>query len=72
MAADELDRVFDRFYRTDPSRARATGGSGLGLTIARQLAATQGGALTAASAPGVGSTFTCLIPAAPTLPDSGA
>lgn len=71
MAADELDRVFDRFYRTDPSRARATGGSGLGLTIARQLAVAQGGALTAASEPGMGSTFTCLIPAALTPADCG-
>ena len=64
MSADELGRVFERFYRIDPSRARATGGSGLGLTIARQLAAAQGGALTAESAPGVGSVFTCLMPAA--------
>ena len=72
MSPDELARVFDRFYRTDPSRARATGGSGLGLTIARQLAVAQGGALTAASAPGAGSTFTCLIPAASMPPDNGA
>lgn len=63
MSPDELARVFDRFYRTDPSRARATGGSGLGLTIARQLAAAQGGTLTAASTPGGGSKFTCLLPA---------
>lgn len=66
MAPDELARVFDRFYRTDPSRARATGGSGLGLTIARQLAVAQGGILTAESAPGSGSKFTCLIPASET------
>ena len=68
MPPDELARVFDRFYRTDPSRDRATGGSGLGLTIARQLATAQGGIITAESAPGSGSKFTCLIPAPETAP----
>lgn len=70
MSADDLGRVFERFYRIDPSRTRATGGSGLGLTIARQLAVAQGGALTAESSPGEGSVFTCLMPAAPTPPES--
>ena len=62
IAPDDLERVFDRFYRTDPSRARATGGSGLGLTIARQLAAAHGGNLTATSTLGEGSRFICTLP----------
>jgi histidine kinase len=63
IAADELALIFERFYRVDRSRARASGGSGIGLTIARHLAWAMGGTLTAASTgPGRGSTFTLTLP----------
>ena len=45
LAPEDLKKVFDRFYRVDPSRARATGGAGLGLTIARQLVEAHGGSI---------------------------
>lgn len=57
IAADDLERVFERFYRTDPSRSRETGGFGLGLSIARELAIAMGGGITVTSEPDVGSTF---------------
>jgi two-component system sensor histidine kinase BaeS len=69
IAAADLPHVFDRFWRADRARARATGGSGLGLSIARKLAQAHGGDVTAASTLGAGSTFTVRLPAAPA--DSG-
>ena len=63
IAAEELPKVFDRFYRAD--RSRSTPGSGLGLSLARALARSMGGDLTAESTPGRGSLFTLLLPAAP-------
>ena len=60
---DELSLVFERFYRADPSRA--DGGAGLGLSIARQIAASHGGEIRAESTPGEGSTFTLLLPQKP-------
>ena len=70
IAPDALPHVFDRFWRGDPARSRHTGGSGLGLSIARQIVADHGGTIEAASEPGRGSTFTITLPAAPpaTLP----
>ncbi|SDS25972.1 sensor histidine kinase [Actinoplanes derwentensis] len=62
MNAEEVSRVFDRFWRADLSRQRATGGSGLGLTIARRIIADQGGSLDAESTAGVGTTFTARLP----------
>ncbi len=61
---DALPHVFDRLYRADPSRDRATGGSGLGLTIARQLVEAHGGTIWAESEPGAGSCFGFDLPAA--------
>jgi signal transduction histidine kinase len=65
IAAEHLGHVFDRFYRADESRSRATGGAGLGLAIARQLVAAQRGDIRVDSAgPGAGSTFIVSLPAA--------
>jgi two-component system sensor histidine kinase BaeS len=55
--------VFERFYRADPSRDRATGGAGLGLAIVRRLAEAHGGTVSAASdGEGRGTTFTIQLP----------
>lgn len=63
IAADDLDRVFHRFQRLDTSRQPDSGGSGLGLTIARALVQSQHGDLLAHSeGPGKGSTFTIRLP----------
>ena len=60
---EALVHVFDRFYRTDPSRSRETGGSGLGLAIVKALVEAQGGTVEAASpGPGHGSVFTLHFP----------
>jgi histidine kinase len=65
IAADDLPLVFERFYRVDRSRARASGGNGIGLTIARHLAWAMGSDLSAASdGPGKGSSFTLTLPRA--------
>ena len=64
IASEDLPRIFDRFYRADPSRARATGGAGLGLTIARRLTEAHGGAIEAESAAGQGSRFILRLPVA--------
>jgi signal transduction histidine kinase len=59
IAPEHLPHVFERFYRADPSRDRATGGAGLGLAIVRRLAEAHGGSATAHSdGEGRGSTFT--------------
>ncbi len=64
IPADEAEMVFERFYRVDPSRSRATGGAGLGLTIARQLIEAHGGRIWLDSAEGEGSTFIFELPPA--------
>lgn len=71
LTDDQRDRVFDRFYRTDTSRARDAGGSGIGLTISRSLARAHGGSLTVTSpGPGGGSTFTLVLPGVTNPPAS--
>ncbi|MFY1652587.1 sensor histidine kinase [Solwaraspora sp. WMMB762] len=65
IGADDLPKLFDRFWRADASRSRSTGGSGLGLPIARQLARAHGGDITVASEPGRGTHVTVRIPARP-------
>lgn len=62
IPAEELPHVFERFYRVDPSRSRETGGSGLGLTIAKHLVEAHGGTIAAVSEPGQGSCFTVRLP----------
>jgi two-component system, OmpR family, sensor histidine kinase CiaH len=59
---DALQHVFERFYRADEARTRASGGAGLGLSIAEQLVTSHGGRIAAASIPGRGSTFTITLP----------
>ena len=63
MTADEIERIFERFYRVDPARSRRTGGTGLGLAIVKHVCANHGGEIRVWSEPGVGSTFVMQIPA---------
>ena len=58
----EIDRIFERFYRVDPARARTTGGTGLGLSIVKHVAATHGGEVKVWSVQGEGSSFTMALP----------
>ena len=62
ISAEDLPNIFERFYRVDKSRTRSTGGSGLGLTIARRLVEAHGGKITVKSEQGKGSTFTFTLP----------
>lgn len=62
MAATDLEHVFDRFWRADPSRQRSTGGTGLGLAIALEDATVHGGFLDVWSEPGQGSCFRLTLP----------
>jgi signal transduction histidine kinase len=67
IAPEHLPHVFDRFYRCDPSRARTTGGAGLGLAVVRQLVEAHGGQVSVASEPGAGARFTFTLAASPDL-----
>jgi two-component system OmpR family sensor kinase len=60
---EAADRVFERFYRSDPSRSRTSGGAGLGLSIVDAIVAAHGGSVQAKSAPGEGMTITITLPA---------
>jgi two-component system sensor histidine kinase SenX3 len=63
IPVNDLDRIFERFYRVDPARSRVTGGTGLGLAIVKHVCQNHGGECTVWSEPGVGSTFTLRLPA---------
>ena len=65
IAEDDLDRVFERFYRTDQARSRQTGGTGLGLSIVKHIAENHGGSVRVWSRLGRGSTFTIRLPEFP-------
>ncbi len=65
IAREDQQRVFERFFRVDKARSRATGGTGLGLAIVKHVAANHNGAIRLWSQPGTGSTFTLSIPAYP-------
>lgn len=62
IAPNDLDRIFERFYRVDQARSRATGGTGLGLAIVKHICQNHGGECTVWSETGVGSTFTLRLP----------
>jgi two-component system sensor histidine kinase SenX3 len=68
MESDELDRVFERFYRVDQARSRNTGGSGLGLSIVKHTVQNHGGDVRVWSQPGRGSTFMIRLPLAEPAP----
>jgi two-component system OmpR family sensor kinase len=64
LAEEEAARVFERFFRADESRSRASGGVGLGLSIVAAVAQAHGGTVAAHSRPGEGATFTISLPLA--------
>lgn len=62
MTDEQLQHIFDRFYRADQVRSRKQGGAGLGLAIAKWIVETHGGTLIAHSEVNIGSTFTAILP----------
>jgi two-component system sensor histidine kinase SenX3 len=66
IAPEDQERIFERFYRVDPSRSRETGGTGLGLAIVKHVAANHRGEIKLFSQVGLGSTFTLRLPLADT------
>jgi signal transduction histidine kinase len=66
IPAGDLDRVFERFYQVDKSRARREGGAGLGLAIAQEIAHVHGGEIRVESVEGLGTRFSFELP----LPDA--
>jgi two-component system, OmpR family, sensor kinase len=71
IAPDVRHHLFDRFFRTDESRARATGGAGLGLAIVASITEAHGGRCTVLDTPGGGTTFRVALPAADPRPVAG-
>ncbi|MBO0793471.1 MAG: hypothetical protein J2P36_21330, partial [Ktedonobacteraceae bacterium] len=68
IPADELERIFERFYRADTSRSRATGGFGLGLAIVHDLVTAMGGSISVSSTVGQGSCFRVLLRSSAPVP----
>ncbi|ADB32493.1 histidine kinase [Kribbella flavida DSM 17836] len=68
LSDEQKARVFERFYRADSARTRATGGSGLGLSIVAALVAAHRGRVTVTDTPGGGATFTVTLPLVPNQP----
>ncbi len=68
IPATEQERIFERFYRVDEARSRATGGTGLGLAIVKHISNNHGGEVGVWSQEGRGSTFTMMLPAAADRP----
>jgi len=64
IAPEDLPRVFERFHRTDVSRARSSGGAGLGLAIARRIVTASGGRIESTSRVGIGTRMTVILPPA--------
>jgi two-component system, OmpR family, sensor kinase len=64
LAGEEAERVFERFYRSDASRSRESGGVGLGLSIVAAVARAHGGSAAAVSSPGSGAIFRVSLPLA--------
>lgn len=64
ISKEDLKRIFERFYRTDPARSRETGGTGLGLSIVKHVITSHLGEIKVSSKPGIGSTFTLRLPLA--------
>jgi signal transduction histidine kinase len=62
---EDLNQLFERFYRVNKDRSRSTGGSGLGLAISKEIVTLHGGEIEVESEVGVGSTFVVRIPKAP-------
>jgi signal transduction histidine kinase len=62
IAPEHVPNVFERFYRADPSRARATGGAGIGLALVKQFVDAHGGTVGVVSSPGHGSCFSFTLP----------
>jgi signal transduction histidine kinase len=69
---EHLPRLFDRFYRADTSRVKASGGTGLGLPIVKEIAEGHSGAVTVQSEIGRGSVFTLFLPVCKDLPQASA
>jgi signal transduction histidine kinase len=71
IASDDINRIFDEFYRTKAAKQCAESGTGLGLSIAKRIAETYAGRIEVESTVGTGSTFTVTLPVKPPLPETG-